>query len=114
MDTFILSEPVKVRSLQTDIQMDIAVLQQELDDYYKEMLGFPNVDSSTVFMRIAGYSARASWIRSKINRQVENRVWTKFLSSQIEPFIAECDRQFRVWSRNFSVSTQEWNISKGY
>lgn len=104
------SSPVKVGP----IQMDIAALQEELDEYYSEMVNFASADSSTIFMKIAGYTARASWMRSRITRQVDNRLWTKFMSSQIDPFIAECDRQFRVWSRNFSVVTQDWNMSKGY
>lgn len=71
------------------------------------------MESGIVFQKLAGYTARASWTRSLIQRQIENRAWTKFRTTQLDPFIEECDRQFRVWSRAFAVQSQEWQISKG-
>jgi len=105
----VLKQAVPVRP----IPMDLASLQEELDEFYNEMQQFAGMDPGTVMVKLAAFTARASWIRSLIQRQVENRAWTKFRTTQIEPFIDECERQFRVWSRTFSVQTQEWEMSKG-
>lgn len=92
--------------------MKLKDLRFELDGYYSEMLRFRDMEPDEIFMRLSAYSARASYIRSDIMR-AQNRTLTAFRTGEIDPFLTECDRQFKVWSRVFAVTSLDWNLSRG-
>lgn len=81
--------------------------QQELDEYFTEMKELHGYEPDQVFMRLAGWSARASEIRSQLVR-AEGRRAQAFRTREIEPFLDEIDRQFRLHSRVQSV--REWDL----
>lgn len=85
----------------------------ELDGYYKEMRDFDTIDPGEIFKKLAAMSARASFIRSKIVRRNQGPDVSNFRTKEIDPFISEVDRQFKVWSRYLSVVQIDWDMSRG-
>lgn len=85
----------------------------ELDSFYTEMEQFATLTQpDEIFRKLSAWTARVSHIRSQIVRQQSN-VWLKFRTMELEPFLVECDRQFKFWSRNFSVYSLDWDMQKG-
>lgn len=87
--------------------------RKEVDSFYQELQGFDTLDPTDIFRRLSAMTARMNYIRSQIVR-LENRQWGNFRTKEIEPFIAECDRQFKFWSRCFAAHTLDWEMSKGF
>lgn len=90
----------------------IQAWREELDGYYKEMSQFRYEQPDEIFMKLSGWTSRASYLRGLVFRS-ENRPLTAFRTKELDPFIAECDRQFKMWSRVFSVQTIDWQNQKG-
>lgn len=88
----------------------IRSLQGELDSYYAQMRAFQRDDVTDVFMALAAFTARASEVRGYLSRQSSKRI-DSFRTRELDPFIDECDRQFRVWSRMQSVRQLEADLS---
>ena len=90
----------------------IEPLQQEIDGYYEIMKQFNQYEPAEIFLYIAAWSARASEIRSKIVR-VESRRAQAFRTRELDPFLDELDRQFRIHSRVVTIRQHEWDMQKG-
>ena len=86
--------------------------RKEMDGFFEIMEGFNKTDPSEIFRSIAAMSSRVSHIRSLIVR-ADSKVWMSFRTKEIDPFLTECDRQFKIWSRAFSVQTLDWEMTKG-
>lgn len=86
--------------------------REELDGYYSVMKGFDSLNPDQVLRKLAAMSARFSEIRTQIVRR-ENVELKKFRTTEIDPFLGECDRQFKIWSRLISVSRMEYDMSYG-
>lgn len=85
---------------------------KELDGYYQEMQDFKNCEPDEIFMSLSAWTSRASHMRSMIHRS-QSKIQQAFRTKQVDPFIDECDRQFKIWSRVFSVQTLDWNMQRG-
>lgn len=92
-------------------RIGIEAWREELDLYYMEMAKFESMDLEDIFTHLAGYSARVSGIRSQIVRSTRRDI-TAFRQQEIDPFIDECDRQFKIWSRVHTVRAQDWEMTK--
>jgi hypothetical protein len=88
---------------------DLNGWRAELDEFYDIMNGFGD-DEDGIFRSLSAMSARASQIRSRVVRK-ENRQLQVFRTQEIDPFLKECDRQFKIWSREHSVSQFEWETT---
>ena len=86
--------------------------RNELDTFYERMQIFQSLGVDEIFMTLAGFSARMSGVRSQIVRN-ESRMMNAFRTKEIDPFIEECDRQFRVWSRFVSMQKFEYDVTRG-
>lgn len=84
----------------------------ELAAYFSEMQDFQGMPPEDVFMRLSAFSARASEIRFHIT-QTENRRHQAFRTQCVDPFLDECDRQFKIHSRIQSTREMEFRISGG-
>lgn len=84
----------------------------ELSAYLAEMQKFEGMDPVEVFMRLSAFSARAAEIRFAIT-QSENRRHQAFRTQGVDPFIEQCEFQFRVYSRIQAVRDMEFRISGG-
>jgi len=102
--------PVSSRDSYSD---SIAAWRKELDEFFRIMKSFSRETADTIFMSLAAFSARASEIRGLLIRS-DNRQYTAFRTKEIDPFIEEVDRQFKLWSRQLSFMQMEWEASKGY
>lgn len=87
--------------------------QAELDSYYILMVEFAKMQPDEIFRHLSAFSARMNFIRTKIVR-TDNKRWTNFRTKEIEPFLSECDRQFKIWSRSLSSYSLEFDMSKGF
>jgi hypothetical protein len=87
--------------------------REELATYLREMVQFKNMDPVEVFLRLSAFSARASEIRNTIVCS-DNRRWTAFRTQAIDPFLDECDRQFRIHSRVQATREMEFRMSGGH
>lgn len=84
----------------------------ELDQYFAALREFKDYDISEILRSLAAFSARASEIRSNIFR-VDTRRLQAFRTRELDPFIEELDRQFKVWSRFQAVREMEFKMSGG-
>ena len=73
----------------------------EIFGYYVAMKEFNNMDPSDLFRNLSQFTARASEMRARIALH-ENKVQSSFRIKIIDPFIEECERQFKIHSRILS------------
>ena len=87
-------------------------LRPELVGYLKEMHTFKdNPDLQEVLRRLSGFSARASWMRNVVVRSPINEI-VRFRIDEIDPFLNEVDRQFKIYSRILSSNQFELDLTK--
>jgi CRISPR/Cas system-associated endonuclease Cas3-HD len=114
---FVLTNPVQQvvprDELRQSMADDVSGWRKELDSNYLRMADFGSLDSREIFVMLAAFTSRASYLRSRIYR-TENRVLNAFRTRELDPFIEECDRQFKIWSRVVSVDQSEWDKVKGF
>jgi len=99
-------------SSRASVDSAVAAWRREIDNFYVAMKQFPSNDGETILMSLSAFSARANEIRLALVR-TETRQYTAFRTKEIDPFIEEVDRQFKVWSRFQSVRQMEWEVSRG-
>ena len=107
------SNSVDQKVIRARSDKDLHELRDELDMFFITMSKFDEAESAEIFQNLAAFTARASYLRSQIMRIPENRMMTAFRTKELDPFIEECDRQFKIWSRAFSVQSQEWEMTRG-
>ncbi len=86
-------------------------LREEMDAYYLEMEDFRHYPPEDIFMCLAAWTARISHVRT-LTCRVDSNAWKAFRSNELDPFISECERQFRNYSRAFSVSAFEGGLAR--
>lgn len=86
--------------------------RSEIADYYGTMKDFIYSDSITIFQNLSQFSARASEMRSRIS-STAGREETNFRTRVIDPFIEECDRQFKLFSRIQAIQEMEARMAGG-
>lgn len=90
--------------------------RQEIDDALAEMQGFHNLQPDEVIRLAGGHTARltqiAVWIRRMEGYQPTLH-WKLIRTDEIEPVLAELERQFRNASRLESVRELDWKIESG-
>lgn len=96
--------------MQTDQSKFLREAREEVDSFYKAMLAFDAADPADIFQQLAAMSARASFIRGHIVRRDYGPQMNNFRTKEIDPFIAECERQFKVWSRYLSVVDLDFKL----
>lgn len=86
--------------------------RETLIRYVDEMRNFKKLDSQDVFLKLSEFSATATYFRSTICKR-EDRKKAAFRTHDIEPFIAEVERQFKIWSRLVSSQNLDWEMTRG-
>jgi len=94
---------------------DISVeeLRKEIDGFYVLLNSFSERQPEEIFVTISALTARASQIRNELVRRLDDRYLQNFRTKEVDPFLDECDRQFKIWSRVFSSRQLDWDISRG-
>lgn len=116
-EEFVLGSTGKAAHEDEEVRVDpkkdlITNWQVELDTYYRVMQQLGAMDPSEVMLRLSSWSARASEIRSQLVR-VDSRRTTAFRTREVDPFLEECDRQFKIHSRLQSLRELEWKMQGG-
>lgn len=87
-------------------------IRAELDAYFEEMKNFEECQVDEIFLKLSSWTARASELRMLLYR--DSRAQASALRSrEIEPFIEECERQFRYHSRRHAVMEMDFKMSGG-
>lgn len=86
--------------------------KQEITEYYGQMKRMVDMDPTAVFQHLSQFSARASEIRSQIGPQ-EGKREAAFRIRIVDPFIEECDRQFKIHSRIQAIREMDARLAGG-
>jgi len=92
-------------------QNDLTAWREEIDAYFEIMRSFEQYGMDEILKALSAMTSRASQIRSNVMRS-EDRRTQSFRTRELDPFIAECDRQFKVWSRMLSIHSMDWEMSR--
>lgn len=84
----------------------------EISECFSKMKDFGNADVTDIFLQLSQFSARASEMRSQIG-QPESKSEQSFRTRIIDPFIEECDRQFKIHSRIQAIHEMDAKLSGG-
>lgn len=99
----------------TEVNMTLAdaidTYRKEINGYLEQMLDFKSIAPLEVMILIGGYSARTSWIRGRLIRS-GNKTAETFRTKELDPFLNEVDRQFKVWSRVVAIMDAEIKHSR--
>lgn len=119
MAVFQLASDAADRKLAATTQRDpvvesdqMFIWREELHDYFARMRQFNVMDPVDVFEHLSAFSARASEIRN-LCMEHDSRRNNNFRIREIDPFIEECDRQFKIHSRILSVKEVEARLAGG-
>lgn len=93
-------------------QSGIDLWRTEIAQCYVIMREFNTMDSTDVFMSLSQFSGRASEIRSHLSEH-EGRREANFRIKVIDPFIEECDRQFKIHSRLQAIREMDARLAGG-
>lgn len=105
-------DPRKAFDLPIAPQNSVEGWRNEVDAYYVRMRDFGTIETDEIFAELAAFSARASEIRGWLVRS-QTRASNSFRTQEIDPFISECDRQFKLWSRYQAVREMDFRLSGG-
>lgn len=86
--------------------------RHELDAYYGVMREFAQMDVTDVLMALSSFSARAAEMRSYLVRRDDRRA-NALRTKEIDPFLEEVERQFRIHSRLQAVRELEARLVGG-
>jgi len=91
----------------------IKIWREELVGYLEDYYSYRELDQPIeILKRLSAYSARARYMRNVCIRS-GNKVASSFRLEEIDPFLNETEFQFKIWSRIASISSQEWEMSRG-
>jgi hypothetical protein len=91
---------------------DIERLREELDQYLERMQVLGNLELDEIFLCLSAFTARATELKIQLSRSDTARA-TAFRNREIEPFLTECDRQFKYYSRMQTTRELDFKISGG-
>lgn len=117
MELTLQSDPVKSKLPPPRVPNDqqraqVAEWRAEIDAFYDTMQEFGRQDVGEILMNLSSFSARMSQIRTQIVRS-ENKLTNNFRTKEIDPFIQECDRQYKIWSRQQAIRQFDFDLTKG-
>lgn len=101
--------------MQSD-RMNLERLRSEMDGYYEIMQDFQVSDPRDNLQALSAFTARMSYVRAQIIRGLLDDGATDsahFRTKELDPFLSECDRQFKIWSRLITVAQFDYEVSRG-
>lgn len=83
----------------------------EVLGYLKEMYTFKDeIDAREILRTLSAFSARASWMRNLAIRSSQNEI-IRFRLDELDPFLDEVERQFKIYSRLISANQFELDLT---
>lgn len=101
--------PVSVAS--TPERGSVSGWRDELDEFYGTMKQFGGMEIDEILSHLSSFSARMSEVRGIIVRN-EGRLSGNFRTKEVDPFLVECDRQYKIWSRQQAVRQHDWEMTR--
>lgn len=89
------------------------MIREEIDGYYRVMKTFadPATDPQDVYLYLSGWTSRMSELKGQLHR-TDSAIASQLRIREIEPFIDECERQFRYHSRRMSAWEAEAKLQR--
>lgn len=87
-------------------------LREELDKYLERLQEFRSLELDEIFLILSSLTARATEIKIQLSRTDTSKS-AGFRNKEIEPFLVECDRQFKYYSRMQTTRELDFKISGG-
>lgn len=84
----------------------------EIASYFNTMKRLADMDPSDAFVHLAQFSARASEMRTQLGTH-ETKQEAAFRNRIIDPFLEECDRQFKIHSRIQAIREMDARLAGG-
>lgn len=111
-EEFTMGEPTSVPVREHRQGDTLASWGTEIAKSYGTMQEFIFMDPTDVFRHLSQFSARASEMRSQIGI-TEGRKEAQFRIKIIDPFIEECERQFKLHSRIQAIREMDARLAGG-
>lgn len=90
----------------------LEVYRRELDGFYEDLRTLNEIDPGTAFQKIAAIGARLVEMRAQLWRTGDVKS-NQLRSREVDPLVEAVRFQFQVMSRRLSLSSLEWDISRG-
>lgn len=87
-------------------------IREELDHYMERMQAFGQLEPDEIYIILSSFTARATEIKVQLSRTDTARA-NAIRNREIEPFLIECDRQFKYYSRIQTSRELDFKISGG-
>jgi hypothetical protein len=100
-------------TLQVSDVVDLDAIRKEFSGYYSRLIELKDLPPREILESLSAFTARAFQVRSEIIR-LNERDWTNFRTKELDPFVEECDRQFKIWSRIISQDKLDWDMTRGF
>lgn len=88
----------------------IAGWRHEMDMYLADIRALSPHSPEEIYPTLLAISGRLTEIRILIMRN-DNRQATAFRTRELDPFMGEIERQFKMWSRHQSVMETEYKLA---
>jgi hypothetical protein len=95
-----------------DDRIAVAAYRDELDDYYRQIVQFREMEPDLVLLTVSGISARLIAIRAQLVRSSSQRA-NKLRTSEIDPLIDHLKQQAQLHSRLITMRQLDWQLSGG-
>ena len=89
-------------------------VRREIDSMFSDMRSFRDLEPDDVMRLCAGWSARLSELRVRIQRLDDmHRLWHQVRQRELEPALAELQNQFSAASRLLTARELDYKIETG-
>lgn len=92
--------------------LGVPELQAELDGYLRTMQEFAGWEPDAVLLTLSSMAARMLEVRTRMVRDNGQRA-TAFRTKEIDPFLEQCDFQFKIHSRLLAAHELEFKMMGG-
>lgn len=82
----------------------------ELAEYYADLKTLNEKDPVSAFQTLSSLSARVSELRAQC-MDMDGVKANSFRTRYVDPFLEECDRQFKIHSRIHAIREMEFKLS---
>jgi len=96
------------------VGLSVNQARQEVDDAFKDMEAFHQMEPDEIMRRAGGHSARLSYLRVRAMRIEDfKRQWKDVRVRELEPALEQLEHQFTIASRLHSVREFDYKLESG-
>jgi hypothetical protein len=106
--------PVDLDVVEPTVGLSMRAAREEVDDAFKDMEMFHQMEPDEIMRRAGGHSARLSYIRVRVMRIEDyQRQWKDVRTRELEPALTQLEQQFTIASRLHSVRELDYKMEAG-